>query len=117
MAIATLSSTEVVTAYASPSDTLAVEAFPIQTATGPPTPVSTVGYQNGDLTSNQVLPAQNGVFASQVSIAAVNANQVITAIGDSSESMWVNTWGVTVACRPATEQIPMWLGSYLGSWR
>lgn len=115
VAIATLSSTEVVTAYALPSGTLAVEAFTID-ATGLPTPVSTVGYQNGDLTSNQVLPAQNGVFASQVSIAAVNANQVITAIADSSESMWVTTWGVNSGVQAQQlQQIPNVVGSYSGS--
>lgn len=93
VAIAALSSTEVVTAYALPNGTLAVEAWTIA-ADGLPAPVSTVGYQSDDMTGNEVLPAGRGVFASQVSIAAVNPNEVVTAIGDSSKSMWVTTWAI-----------------------
>jgi hypothetical protein len=93
VSIATLSSTEVVTAYALPNGTLAVEAWTIN-AEGLPIPVSTVGYENGNVIGNEVLQAQGGVFASQVSIATVNPNQVVTAIGDSSGSMWVTTWGI-----------------------
>jgi hypothetical protein len=106
VAIATLSSTEVVTAYALPNGTLAVEAWTIS-ADGLPTAVSTVGYQNGDVTGNEVLPAQNGVFAAQVSIAMVNPNQVVTAIGDGSESMWVTTWGINSGVQAQQlQQIP-----------
>jgi hypothetical protein len=106
VAIATLSSTEVVTAYALPNGTLAVEAWTIS-AEGLPTPVSTVGYQNGNATGNEVLPAEYGVFAAQVSIATVNPTQVVTAIGDSSESMWVTSWGINSGVQAQQlQQIP-----------
>jgi hypothetical protein len=85
---------------------LAVEAWTIS-AEGLPTPVSTVGYQSGDVTGNQVLPGQSDVFANQVSIATVNPNQVVTAIGDRSQSMWVTTWGINSGVQAQQlQQIP-----------
>jgi hypothetical protein len=115
VSIATLSSTEVVTAYALPNGTLAVEAWTIN-AEGLPTPVSTVGYENGNVTGNEVLQAEGGVFASQVSIATVNPNQVVTAIGDSSGSMWVTTWGINSGVQAQQlQQVPNTVSTEPGS--
>jgi hypothetical protein len=93
VAIATLSPTEVVTAYAAPNGTLAVEAWTISAA-GLPTPESTIGYQNENLAGSQNFTPPDGFFAAQVSIATVSPNQVVTAIADNNQSMWVTTWRI-----------------------
>ena len=81
VAITTLTSTQVVTAYQLLDGTLAVEAWTIG-ADGYPTPA---------------LPIATGDPADQVSIATVNANQVVTAINDETDQagvLQVATWGV-----------------------
>jgi hypothetical protein len=93
VAIATLSPTEVVTAYAAPNGTLAVEAWTIS-AGGLPTPVGAIGYQNENLAGSQNFTPPDGFFAAQVSIATVSPNQVVTAIADNNQSMWVTTWEI-----------------------
>jgi hypothetical protein len=84
VAITSLSSTQVVTAYQQADQTLAVEAWTIGTD-GYPTPEGQIA---------------TGDPAIQVSIAAVNANQVVTAINDTKDLanvLQVATWGVDSA--------------------
>ena len=83
VAITTLSSTLVVTAYQQMDETLAVEAWTIG-ADGTPTAEAMIA---------------TGDEAKQLSIATVNGNQVMTAINDLSDGdfLQVATWGVDSA--------------------
>jgi hypothetical protein len=89
VSIAALSSTEVATAYENPGGQIIVEAWTIA-SDGLPTPKAVLG---------------TGPSAFEVSIAAVNPQQVITAAGDNTQSLWVNTWGVDAAGVHAQDQV------------
>jgi hypothetical protein len=89
VSIAALSSTEVATAYETPAGQVTVEAWTIA-GDGLPSPKAVLG---------------TGPSAFEVSIAAVNPHQVITAAGDSTQSLWVNTWGVDAAGVHAQDQV------------
>jgi hypothetical protein len=89
VAIAALSSTEVATAYETPAGQVIVEAWTIA-GDGLPSPKATLG---------------TGPSAYEVSIAAVNPHQVITAAGDSTQALWVNTWGVDATGVHAQDQV------------
>ena len=89
VSIAALSSTEVATAYVTPAGPVIVEAWTIA-GDGLPSPKAVLG---------------TGPSAFEVSIAAVNPHQVITAAGDSTQSLWVNTWGVDAAGVHAQDQV------------
>ncbi len=89
VAIATVSSREVVTAYETPAGQVIVEAWTIA-GDGEPSPKSVAG---------------KGPSAFEVSIAAVNPHQVITAAADASQSLWTNTWEVNASGVHAQDQV------------
>jgi hypothetical protein len=78
VAITTVSSDDVVTAYETTAGSLAVEAFTIG-GDGLPAPKTVIG---------------TGPKVFEASIAAIGPHQVVTAAGDSTKTLWVNTWQV-----------------------
>jgi hypothetical protein len=91
VAIATLSPTEVVTAYqllsSSGGASLAVEEWTIA-ADGFPTPEGAIAF----------LPlAAAAADINEVSIATVNSNEVVTAANDTNDDLLVATWAVDSA--------------------
>jgi hypothetical protein len=92
VAITTVSCNEVVTAYVTTKGALVVEAWTIG-EDGLPAPKSVLG---------------NGPTVFEASIASVGPHQVVTAAGDSTKELWVETWeidnaGVHLVSQAGTE--------------
>jgi hypothetical protein len=78
LAMTSLSATEVVIAYCNPEGNLIVQAWNIPSG-GQPEPVGT--------------PTNGGPVA-EIAIAAIDSETVITATNDTSDNLYVTTWGV-----------------------
>jgi hypothetical protein len=87
IAITAVSSREFVIAYESANSQLVVQAFTVDYTNAAPVPLASQGLEGKGF--------PNPPYEIELSIAAIDANTVVTATGDTNYSLTVSTWGIT----------------------